>query len=122
MTRPRWIAFRFEPISAGLSRSSQLEQERELAWIGVLRFIENHAERFFTHFAPDLWMLHQLERERDLIVIRQQAALDPKRAIVSLHLSRDAKRCLIDPAPQRREGLAFDPNKVFRFRPANRPA
>src|SRR2546423_8321554 len=103
MARARVIALGFEPFASRLRRACQFKQQRKLSRIGVLRFIQDDAERLFPDFTPDLWMLRYLKRQLDLIVVGQKAALNSKRAIIALHLCCHAKGGLVDPPAERRE-------------------
>src|SRR5437763_14844119 len=67
-------------------------------------------------------MFCQLERERDLVVVSQETALDSELAIVALHFRRHANGRLINPSTHRRERLAFDSNEILRLGKTNRPA
>ena len=93
-----------------------------MSGIGILRFIQEHPEIFGADFALNVGMLQQLQRERDLIVIRQHSALEPKLAIIALHLRRHTQRRLIQPSPHRRKGFALDWNEIAGLGIANWPA
>ena len=115
------IVPRCEPIAIRFRWSADFQEQRELARVGVLCFIEKDAKIVFPNLARRLGMTHQFQRERDLIVIGEHPALEAELAIIALHFGRDAERASVDPFS--RFGKYIFPNRLqwaaFTCRPPN---
>src|SRR5213075_234345 len=67
-------------------------------------------------------MLEQLVRERDLVGVGDDTALEPEIAIIALHFGRHAERRIGDPAAERAKRFAPDSGELrVRARETVRP-
>src|ERR1700716_1324531 len=73
------------PASSRLRRAARLEQDVELGRGGVLRFVEDDAEFFLADSRSGDRMLKKLFRERNLVVIGHETALQSEFAVVPLN-------------------------------------
>src|ERR1700732_3684038 len=95
-----------KPASGRVGWPRDFQQYRKLCRIGVLRFIENHAEILFAHSLRRSRVLKQLICKRDLIGIRNNSSFQTKIAVVALNFHRDAESGICNPSSQRCERSA----------------
>ena len=102
----RRIDARFHPITGRGHRSRRFEQHGKLRRFGVLRLIENDAHLFFANARRCDWMLQQFFRQRDLISVRNESALESKIEKIALHFCRNTGCGVVYPFAQRRKFLS----------------
>jgi hypothetical protein len=94
-----------QPKALRFRRARRFQQHGKLQRLGVLRLIENHAKVFFANPLRDDRMLQQLFRERDLVTVRDESAVESKIEIIALHFRRHAGRRVAYPFSKRRKFL-----------------
>ena len=101
VTGPRRIDARLHPITGRAGWSCRLQKHRKLRRLGVLRFIENAAKMLRANARSGERVLQQFLRERDLIAVGDEAALEAKFPVIALHFRGHAGSRLADPFPER---------------------
>ncbi len=112
--RPRRRLLIVPPDTGRFRWARDFKKNQELLRIGVLRLVQNHAIIFLADPPNDLWLLHQLCRQRHLVGIRDDASLEAEIAISLLHFGRDTKRARIHPITQWAESVAPAANEIPR--------
>src|SRR6476620_5952858 len=92
-----------QPKALRLGRTRHFQQHGKLQRLRVLCLVEDDMKTFFANSRSGDWMLQQLFRERDLIVVSDQPAIESKIEIITLHLCSDARGGGADPRSQRRK-------------------
>src|SRR6476620_8352614 len=112
-----------QPKALRLGRTRHFKKNGELKRLRVLCLVEDDTKTFFANSRSGAWLLQQLFRERDLIVVSDQPAIESKIEIIKLHLCSDARGGGADPLSQRRKFFLPELSKpgVWR-RETNRPA
>src|SRR6476646_6604436 len=112
-----------QPKALRLGRTRHFQQHGELQRLRVLCLVEDDTKTFFANSRSGDWMLQQLFRERDLIVVSDQPAIESKSEIIKLHLCSDARGGGADPLSQRRKFFLPQLSKLGVWRSeTNRPA
>ena len=117
----RRIDLRLEPAAGRVRWPRHFEEDGKLCGIGILGFIEDNDRVELANPACGFWMLEEFIRERDLVGVGDDTALETKIAIIALHFARDADRGLVHPAAQRNKSLLPDFIDALRRGAANRP-
>src|SRR6478672_1792327 len=112
-----------QPKALRLGRTRHFQQHGELQRLRVLCLVEDDTKTFFANSRSGEWMLQQFFRERDLIVVSDQPAIESKIEIITLHLCSDARCGGADPLSQRRKFFLPELSKpgIWR-RETDRPA
>ena len=109
----RRFGARLKPAAVGFGWPRQFEQNGELRWVGILRFVENDAEVLLAHAARGGRMLQQFICERDLIRVSDDAALQAEIAVIALHFRGHAECGLVHPFAERAESFAPAPGEFL---------